>query len=82
MNEKRYGTKEFTALEEARTRESIRLGGVISGKTRRQDNCPCGRPRAVVRHGRRWHRLHVCWRCLRRGNAVVSISKNQEMNHV
>jgi hypothetical protein len=62
MNEKKR-TK-YRNLADQSAREPMRPRNSCVGKMRHCRDCVCGRPRALVRHGRRWHRLGGCWCCL------------------
>jgi hypothetical protein len=45
------------------SREGLRPR-ICASQLRRFHFCTCGRPRALIRHGRRWHRLGTCRHCL------------------
>jgi len=45
-------------------REGMRHSTLASGHISRR-TCVCGRPQALARRGRRWHRLGACPHCLR-----------------
>ncbi|MGO9290121.1 MAG: hypothetical protein ACLQIJ_15380, partial [Polyangia bacterium] len=64
MNAKKKEPNECRNLEEQRNRESIRPRSACAGEVRHHRECACGRPRSLVRHGRRWYRLGGCRRCL------------------
>lgn len=72
MNGRKNRDSEYPKLEAERLRESIRLSGTCAGKIRHCHDCACGRPRALIRHGRRWHRMSGCRRCLASATAAVT----------
>jgi hypothetical protein len=61
---RRKRTTEYPNLEEQGAKESMRRRSICVAEIRHNRWCACGRPRALVRHGRRWHRLGSCRHCL------------------
>ncbi len=55
--------------------EGIRPRGRCAGHLRHPRECSCGRNRALLRHGRRFHLAAACSRCLR-ANAASSEARN------
>jgi hypothetical protein len=58
-------------LDNQPTREGIRPKHCAS-RVHCSHTCACGRPRSLVRHGRRWHRLGGCRRCVAASAAPIA----------
>ena len=71
-------SRDYDRLDEEPYHEGIRFRGRCSGRLRHPRECSCGRGRALIRRGQRWHRLGLCRLCLRRDRAVGLSPEDRE----